>query len=725
MARHSPQASFTPYWKVVGQVEEPLSWVFFVVANINGHSGFPVAVVTSVGDISWLEHSLQGPGLISACHRILTAFSDKTNHITIHAELNLAADYYNTSHVGHDGGPAVLELVELPALDRRQSQPELRYRPLEKGAVQPFPFITSCLVQAVGFPAVSGVCHSARPEPLGTVYRDSSGEWGMVAIDITDLDAVSYGIVAFGTAPMRYIASPRDANPFHGATGCGVLESGPFRAVDGARPRVPMSAVEYAEGFERELEVTAEVKELLDQRPLVSAAALRIIWPMNPSQSALADLTLSAKANSEGPTPGDQMISIFQLIRRDFEEGRWDTAALDRLRTSMPNFQQCLRICLVRLLKQESGWSFEAAPTHASDLLCEAFLVDGHLWLETLPVVDTGFLLGIPSTTISKITSISLCIECVRGPLDEFVNSLTAMTTLRHISFLQQPARTNDDVISGEVMFLLGRQPSFLKKVEVTFAGAHSASLQGRTLFSRSSPGNSVRGAGGIAPLLQFYPVQQIILGHQPSPRQPDQHKFYCLDIVNSLLEPERLVSGFLLYLWALVAPGSDLYNNICPTAFAVSSAPRHFTCDRRHFAHICPAVNAHSLTAIQPLLPQGWTVIVTVGSHMYKSEDIIGIRYAFVRASRQMIDTQGIDRQGYSGPRNIEAFSLAQFLMSAAPELSSAAADQRLDEIAAMLRNDTDRDTLPAHSSPVLVLSREEALGVLKRSFTDARVYY
>lgn len=69
-------ASFTPYWRQVGEPLNPYSFVFFVVAEIAGRRR-PVAVVSSRAIPAALEESLQGTPLIAACQRIITVFEDK------------------------------------------------------------------------------------------------------------------------------------------------------------------------------------------------------------------------------------------------------------------------------------------------------------------------------------------------------------------------------------------------------------------------------------------------------------------------------------------------------------------------------------------------------------------------------------------------------------------------------------------------------------------------
>lgn len=169
--------SFTPYWRHIREPTEPYSWVFFVVAKIAGHHR-PVAIVSSPG-ISSDEETIRGSPLVAACHRIITIFRNKTARIPVEAELALAGGYY-ASQTCHP------EPIELPETTTRH--PILPKRDWDHTVVREFPFISASLLQGVAFDAVEGLTLNAYPEPLGTVYRDTLIGWGMLVIDITDLD---------------------------------------------------------------------------------------------------------------------------------------------------------------------------------------------------------------------------------------------------------------------------------------------------------------------------------------------------------------------------------------------------------------------------------------------------------------------------------------------------------------------------------------------------------
>ncbi len=101
-----------------------------------------------------------------------------------------------------------------------------------------FPFIATCLVVSVGRECNScGELASRGSQvtagPLGLVYTDDTLQYGMAVVDISDLDRVKYGIVAFGTTyPLM---------PYGQFATQAVLES--------TRQRRPLSAKAYMSKF--------------------------------------------------------------------------------------------------------------------------------------------------------------------------------------------------------------------------------------------------------------------------------------------------------------------------------------------------------------------------------------------------------------------------------------------------------------------------------------------
>lgn len=675
---------FTPYWRPVSAPAGPNSWVFFVVSRIAGRRR-SVAVVSSVGDIE-PEQSLQGYPLTACCRRVVTIFSDPANHTAIRAELNLAARHY----VRDGGREHSLEPVELPEFSRTQSNTKDRTRPWDHTSVPEFPFIAACLLQGVAFDPQLGLTQPARPEPLGTVYRDTSIEWGMVVVDITDLHAVSYGIVGFTVCQAKFVPTlEAQRNPVSmGAMGPGVFERGELRVMDEVRPRRATSVAEYMAKFDYEAWPSGDAVEHLARTPLVDAAAMSLVWPPRPGED-IDPLPVDLSANTEKDSQGNQ--AVMKLIREssnvDFDMSIFEEAC------AVPNFKGLLR----HNLMENPHWL--KATCLVGPLIRLAFTNhEQHLGLEqvgNITVKSIAAALEEPETT--GITSLSLCIDDVWiGTPAQIIDVLSRVDSLREIYFLQHPAQ-DSDALSVELFAELAARPEMLSRVHVMFAGAYSAALRKRFWLPTTTNNNAVQ----LAPLSVF-PVQQIFTRHQlhASGKGTAAFERSYVYLGDGLLRPKRFAAGFLLYLSTLPPSVHDDAFNTTAQLFAFSSGP----------ASLSQADGPLSTTAaISPILaesfalpvwlphrssnhwprardldPAGWTVLVS--QEMPRgSATARYIRYALVRPRHRRIL---VDHPPYTppGPEDLEVVGLKEFLRLTAPEIDSALVDRRLSELAGQI---------------------------------------
>lgn len=111
----------------------------------------------------------------------------------------------------------------------------------------------------VGFEPRHGLCFDhVRLEPLGTVYRDDSLDYGMAILDISNLDEIRYGIVGF------LIRDPHPS-PLAGEWHPSV------QTVEENRPRIPLSSVQYMSKFGYQV---YEAVLNLEEMPLVDSSAM-------------------------------------------------------------------------------------------------------------------------------------------------------------------------------------------------------------------------------------------------------------------------------------------------------------------------------------------------------------------------------------------------------------------------------------------------------------------
>ncbi|KAI0810213.1 hypothetical protein GGR55DRAFT_129707 [Xylaria sp. FL0064] len=702
---------FRPYWKPTGPPDGPNSWVFFAVAQIAGRHR-PVAVVSSTGDNVEPAESLQGYPVAACCRRIVTMFSDAANHAAIRAELALAAHRY---HGGESRHRPPTTPVELPDLRRYGTPQPERWRPWDHDRVSEFPFIAACLLQSVAFDAQSGRTCRTLPEPLGTVYRDSSLEWGMVVVDITDLDAVRYGIVGFPVHRARFVASLQaEKQSYH-------FPGGELRLVDEAHHRRAMTASEYMSKFGPKYDnhIRGDAAEYFGRVPIVDPDAMNLVWPLEVEDATVTE----SKAGNDNDLQSQHSIGLIQMMSTTGDLGN---TILDEMQT-MPDFKQALQQALI----QQSG---RFVGTRAEGQLVRlAFAEHNHLSLEQLagiPANCVAVALDGPDST--QITSISICIDTVNSTPAELLEVLSQVPRLRKIIFVQSPDRENDNV-SVRLFEELAVRPRMLSSIDITLAGPYSAALRKRFWLPTTLRGGD---AVQLAPL-DVYPVQQILVRNQLSyQRNPAAYQYTSVYVGDALLKPERLASGFLLYLATLV-PGGDYIFDSKARLFSFSSGPGSLSADPRTSVHISPILaeswamptffsdeDTLASPRVRNMVPEGWTILVSqemqgapTGPYSFS------IRYAFIRPRRQRIEVDSPTSQA-PGVEDLEVVGLRRFLEITAPGIESSIIDRRLretaDRIAAGLWPNSA--TLPSHIDPLSVFNREEVAELLPEFLDGAR---
>jgi hypothetical protein len=156
----------------------PANTLFFVIAGV-GKQRRTLAVVSRERDY--------GGGLVRTCARIIRILSHTANRLAIQGEVTLARDTL--------GGNASSS-SQHPGQHSQQDQwPPRISGPDHSDSVHPFPFISTCLILGVRYDNLVGLNRCTITKPLNTVYDDRNDRQAMVAIDITDIDRITYGIV--------------------------------------------------------------------------------------------------------------------------------------------------------------------------------------------------------------------------------------------------------------------------------------------------------------------------------------------------------------------------------------------------------------------------------------------------------------------------------------------------------------------------------------------------
>jgi hypothetical protein len=201
----------------------PSLFLVFAVAKLNGQYRQLAVAQYETGQPAFSQWT----DTLRACRGVITALSDPANRTAIEGELALAGAAYT-----HGGLAPPRSEVQRGSPFRLSGWERERVNRWWNRDMVALPFISTCLVVSV-----AGECNHRGSQvtagPLGLVYNDENPQYSMVVVDISDLDRVRYGIVAFGTT-----------TPF--------MELGRF-AMDNipehTRPRRPLSVKAYIRKF--------------------------------------------------------------------------------------------------------------------------------------------------------------------------------------------------------------------------------------------------------------------------------------------------------------------------------------------------------------------------------------------------------------------------------------------------------------------------------------------
>jgi hypothetical protein len=259
------------------------SFLFYIIANVGpGKTHRPLAITfrqgqgASPGRMSVKALQDRINHVIQDCVRLVNILTEPTNRIALEAELRLAASWYQGNEYQD---PERVEVQDSPQpafnfsiYDERQERPELPWA----GSIREFPFISTCLRLGLnGDDTYNTRVGDVQEQPLGTVFRDDRLEYGMVVLDISDLDRVRYGIVGF---EINYWVEVDD-----------VIQTGHWDHIEGRPPkqdpvpvleehrsRSPQSAAKYMKKF-RCFDIKDDIKSL-NKTLLVELNALECIY---------------------------------------------------------------------------------------------------------------------------------------------------------------------------------------------------------------------------------------------------------------------------------------------------------------------------------------------------------------------------------------------------------------------------------------------------------------
>lgn len=727
---------FEPNWVQAANQEpsSPDSLVIFVVAKLGPNSSgqhYPLAVIRREGGLISLD-AIQGRDVLTAIQGTIAVFSDSANRIGIQSELSLAAQFYQDPK----NALPQTELSNLAPWMRRTIALEY-YRGLRE-----FPFISTCHMLGVAFDQERGVGLPVLLAPLGTVLRDANVEYATAVVDISDLDAIRYGIVAFRTTTMIHISGPPDLDNDWGPDPPGQRDL----KLEENRTRDPLSAAAYMAKFQ--YEPCDDLVDKLNRVGLVNTSALDRIWP--------PDITKSLPPPTPPPTEDTALVAVINSLigteRIDLSD-----PLLSQL-SSTTNYQQVLRYYL-----QEQCQNIGHLRS-TGQLLGLALANELHLNLAPFTNLSALSISAAIETTPVPPTSITLTIDTLLDPPTPIIDVLAAHPTLKAIYLLQQPTRTSDHPSTTFFLALASHPSNTLARLtKLHISGAYSAPLRKEFFLPPSF---------SYQPPITVYPVLYLFTRrHQPQTRAgsvhyPDPTTFLYLG--DALLRPERFAAGFLLYLRSLLTCTHNMGNR-CGPLFSFACAPPNLGSDQKTRVEIGPIPAENFAIPVRPqvqwtttdkengkreywpavrgLVQGSWSVVVErrvwvdVGnkgeagrgvSWMLDLETAY-VRYAFVRVTKVGGIKVGDGRERNEGNREgrgiregqVEVTGLKGFLGATAPGVDSGLVDQRVDEFVREMEEWPGQGALADGMEKLSVLGDEEARKMLGEFLVDAQILY
>ncbi|KAK1149842.1 hypothetical protein N8T08_003398 [Aspergillus melleus] len=646
---------------------------------------------------------------------LIEVLSDPANRAPLEAERALAEIWYSRSQGDNEADmnhrPSVPDAPQPPFIvpggkhwwqweeqvQAAQLRPEL---PWHYDALSKFPFITTCLLLGLLRNDYDGDANitnqnSVRPgdvqlQPLSTIFRADCTEYGLVVLDISDLNSgVKYGILAF---PVCYMAdvwchNPYDWDPIEDRP----PDKEPDTILASPRHRVPLSIVQWLrKNFEFDFYRENDPNVLrLEEKPLVDHRALNYFWPPKPGTRAKSAFPPGPGWTISDEPPGKEHRDLDEYVSYAFPPGPgWTIAdgppgkehsdrAIDNLliltqdpanlhldQNTILNFQKLaeFRDHVRRRIEEVPD---NLGPSEVSGhILRVAYAGHMHLnWVAFRNLSPSVIAAAIESDELRSASALSLCIDNFKlegneGGFDDLAATLSQSTGLKQLCFLQRPDRDSDNASARFWRELQQRWRSsgdfgWLRDKTIYLTCAFSASLCSSKLSSPLTTDVRL-----TSPVVQVFPVVHIFTFVDNADYCFQKHLnssnlSYYEDMSNTLLTAERFTIRFLLYLLSL-GLGSDKAifrfayegafsppttttittdddDNSLPQSslsgrFAVSPIPAG------HFAPP-PEVNYRSRIRVRDIQPGSWVVLVDQPSHnLIDDDDDALIRYAFVR---------------------------------------------------------------------------------------------
>ncbi|KAJ5437724.1 hypothetical protein N7445_006268 [Penicillium cf. griseofulvum] len=570
----------------------PRSFLFAVVANVGpGGASRSLAVAYRQhhdeynSQISWGRVHCMVTDILA----LTEILSDPANRAPLEAERALAEDWYRRSQ-GHEPPiherPSVPDTAQPPFVpwykrwEPGQQQPPLPWR---DDAPSKFPFTATCVLQALLRDTRD---NRTRPgdvqfQPLSTLFRADCTEYGLVILDISDLDSgVKYGIVAF---PMNYMAEVEYRGEMIGWDP--VEDSQPEKEPDvvlvSPRPRELLSISQWVSEYYSwsGLEEASCILKL-EKRPQADAVALDYFRHSNIATQSPPDMvgyTIVDQPPQNDPVGMVRTIDDLLVLTQEPASGPLEKEALANLQV-LAQFREQLRQRLEEVPERLGSSQI------SSHVLRVAYAGCRHLnWVVFGNLPPRVIAAAIASDELQGASALSLCVNLFQlvgdeedgeSDLGDLAAALAQSTALQQLCFLQQPDRNSDDASAHLCSQLLRLWPRAsgedLESLRLRTIHSTSALLNGlrgrelRAISSTMNLGSSFTSGAQVFPMIHLFifvsPQREDVRDaaadhHVVHPARPGYSGYYSMD--NTGLNAESFAVRFLVYLRSL-GPDSD-----------------------------------------------------------------------------------------------------------------------------------------------------------------------
>ncbi|KAK2007149.1 hypothetical protein LZ32DRAFT_651338 [Colletotrichum eremochloae] len=697
----------------------PESFAYFVVARFEPTGRhLPLAIVSIEGSS---EARLRDGYVLKDCLQVINVFAAPANRAAIEAELGLASHFYRTeSSLGEridlpepssDLSSVVCPHMAYQRPAQREGDPEDPFAfghmdsmfdevssdvdssdfteladedsyAVSNSRIPEFPFILTSLLLGLGHDTSRNDALRMHIRPLCTVFNDCSLKHGMVVIDISDLNHIRYGIVAFEISEWATVSRHplSDWDPVEDRP----PEDDPVLKTEQIRSREPLSAVQYMDKFNynRYTENWAQTTRLLEGKPLIDPNVMDYIWPRG-------DIVTATDQQLHQPLPNTLHHQAVRRLVKDVQGIEQYNMSIFEIPLLLPEFRETLKLhlgdnpdCLGPNIA--SGQLLGLAYAGQQDLDWTAFK---GLSFENVSA-------ALQFSDLEEARSLSLCIDLFKDSPESLLTAIARMEAMENVSFLQDPERTDDEATKR--LYLA-----------VSSIPTHASLLGSKRLMFTCSYSSPLIKRPWLLPNTHYavpkaYPVQQMFVRKQGQDTDDPgsstcEWTTACFSLGDGLLRPERAATGLLVYLRGFFF-GTDEH------LFSFSRAPPSFK-EFSPGAEISPilaevaarppkpdhprttdeAANARRLSSTHRKIDEfTWTILVS--SERYKAPEddrphnartvqarLMGhmdaaryLRYAFVRVAQgdgPTDRTHGTRRHGAIEPGDIEVCDLIGFL--------------------------------------------------------------